>query len=168
MRRAFLGSLGHVAFPVALLIGCQSSSENGGSSTSGDAAPSGTDAATTSADAAVPACSWPSIYETDAAAQGVGGSCFAGRAYLSCSGSNGGGEGCLSDNLMSCPGSNATPGVTYSNCQDVCELDEYVLLCGTIGPPLDASPTSTPPATCHLSRAINPGGREPYCCPCAP
>ena len=125
--------------------------------------------AATAADASLPACSWPSIYETDAAAQGAGGACFAGRTYLTCTGSNGGGEGCLSDNLTSCPGPNATPGVTYSNCQDVCAPDEYVLVCGTVGPPPgDASPTSNPPAACHISSAVNPSGREPYCCPCSP
>ena len=115
-------------------------------------------------DSGFPACTWPAIYDTEAAASGAGGACFAGRAYLTCTSSNGGGEGCLSNNLTQCPGPSAT-GLTYSNCQDACQLDEYVLMCGSIGPPqAGASPTSTPPAACHLSSAINPGGREPYCC----
>jgi hypothetical protein len=120
-------------------------------------------------DASLPACSWPAIYDdADASTAGATGQCVAARVLLSCAGSNGGGEECGSDNLTQCPGPNATPGVTYSNCQDLCQSDEYVLFCGAIGPPpADASPTSSPPANCRMA-AANPSGREPYCCSCGP
>ncbi len=144
--------------------------ENAGGATchlpGADASPSRADAG--SQDAALPACSWPAIYNVDASTVGASGACTAGRAYLACTGSNGGGELCVSDSLTQCPGPNATPGVTYSNCQNQCHDDEYVLICGAIGPPMaDASATSTPPAACRPG-PDNPSGREPYCCPCNP
>ena len=113
----------------------------------------------------LPACSWPaSLDPSDAGSRGQ---CVAGRAYLSCAGSNGGGEDCLSDDLTQCPGPNATPGVTYSNCKDLCDEDEYAAICGTVGPPpADASMAAMqPPSGCRMV-AANPGGAEPYCCPC--
>jgi hypothetical protein len=146
-----------VLVSLAALDGCSAADSAGGGLVDAAADP----------DSGFPACAWPAVYATAAAASGAGGACYAGRAYLSCTASNGGGgEGCLSDNLTQCPGPSAT-GLTYSNCQDACQPDEYVLMCGSIGGGQgNPSPTSTPPAACHLSTAINPGGREPYCCPC--
>jgi hypothetical protein len=117
----------------------------------------------------LPACSWPAIYDApDSSTFGTTGQCVASRVLLSCAGSNGGSEECASDNPTQCPGPNATPGVTYSNCQNQCRSDEYALFCGTIGPSIvDASATNTPPANC-LGSAPNGGGREPFCCPCSP
>jgi hypothetical protein len=117
----------------------------------GDAAPG---------DASLPACSWLAIYDpTDASSER--GQCVAARVYLSCSGSNGGGEDCMSNDPMHCPGPDLTPGVTYSNCQNQCRSDEYALGCGGPGP----GPWPQPPATCR-SLLAGPGGGTSACCPC--
>jgi len=130
--------------------------------------------ATTSSDAgrdaaSLPACRWPTIYDApDGSPVWATGQCVAARVLLSCVGSNGGSEQCATDNLTQCPGPNPTPGVTYSDCQNQCQSDEYVLFCGTVGAPQeDASVASTPPANC-VGAPPNPGGREPSCCPCSP
>jgi hypothetical protein len=114
--------------------------------------------------ATLPACTWPASLDPIDASNGQ---CVAARVYLSCAGSNGGGEGCLSNDPTQCPGPNVTPGVTYSNCQNQCQAHEYAMVCGFIGPaPQDASNSaSNPPSGCRIV-ATNPSGSEPYCCPC--
>src|ERR1700690_4296277 len=111
-----------------------------------------------SAVTAANACSWPAAFD---ASDATTGECVAARLYLSCQGSNGGGEACLSNDLKGCPGPNATPGVSYSNCTDKCEPGEYALSCGGPGP----GPKPQPPATCRTLPS-GPGGGSISCCPC--
>ena len=40
---------------------------------------------------------------------------------------------CLSDNLDGCSGDSVPIGVTYSNCENRCEPNEYALVCGGVG-----------------------------------
>ena len=85
-----------------------------------------------------------------------------GRPYLlSCSGSDGGGELCLSDNATQCPGPNAVVGETLGSCHDLCRPDEFAVACGRPGP----GPWPSPPAECR-SLAPGPGGGSVACCPC--
>ena len=95
------------------------------------------DASSTPQDAGVqdggglPACTWPAALDpTDASPRGQ---CVAYRAFLSCKGSNGDGEGCLSNDPTQCPGPNPVVGVTFSDCQDECNADEYAVGCGGVG-----------------------------------
>jgi hypothetical protein len=107
----------------------------------------------------LPACTWPaSLDPTDSDTD----QCKAYRTFLSCKGSNGGGEGCLSNDATQCPGGDPVVGVTYSDCQDQCNADEYAVGCGGIGP---AGPSVPLPASCR-SIAPNPGGVLFGCCPC--
>jgi hypothetical protein len=106
----------------------------------------------------LPACSWPTGFDSPEAAVGQ---CIAARVYLSCRGSNGGGMECLSDTLTECPGPNPTPGVSYSDCDDQCQPGEYALACGGPGP----GPWPQPPTTCHVLPS-GPGGGSISCCPC--
>ncbi len=48
----------------------------------------------------------------------------------------------------------------YSNCQDQCNVHEYAVACGSVGP----GPIPEP----ENCRALppNPGGQTIYCCPC--
>jgi hypothetical protein len=111
-------------------------------------------------DASLGACGWPAIYDATDASVATG-QCVAARAYLSCKGSNGGGEDCLSNDPTQCPGPDLTPGVTYSNCQDQCDSNEYALGCGGPGP----GPWPQPPAACR-PLSSGPGGGTSACCPC--
>jgi hypothetical protein len=104
------------------------------------------------------ACTWPAILDP---ADVSTGQCVAARALLSCQGSNGSGEGCLSNDPMQCPSQNHTPGVTYSACQDQCNADEYAVACGGPGPASSVSP----PDGCRQLLAT-PGGVVYVCCPC--
>jgi hypothetical protein len=106
----------------------------------------------------LPMCTWPAAFDPADAATGQ---CIAARLFLSCQGSNGGGEGCLSNDQTGCPGPNPTPGVSYSNCQDKCQPGEYALACGGPGP----GPWPQPPAACHTLPS-GPGGGSISCCPC--
>jgi len=132
---------------LALTIHCAGCSNKTTTVASGDGGPS-----------VLPQCSWPAAY---GAADAAIGECQAARVYLHCQGSNGGGEGCLSDNPTECPGPNAMPGVTYSNCENQCNPDEYALGCGAPGP----GPWPQPPTTCRMLPA-GPGGGTISCCPC--
>ncbi len=103
-------------------------------------------------------CAWPSSLDrTD----GAVGQCVAARTYLACSGSDGSGELCLSDDATQCPGPNAVVGETFGSCHDLCRPDEYAVACGGPGP----GPWPSPPAECR-SLAPGPGGGSVACCPC--
>jgi hypothetical protein len=117
------------------------------------------DAGSTPQDGGLPACTWPaSLDPTDSST----GQCAAYRTFLSCKGSNGGGEGCLSNDPTQCPGPNPVVGVTFSGCEDQCNADEYAVGCGGVGP---AGPSAQLPAGCR-SLPPNPGGVLFGCCPC--
>jgi hypothetical protein len=101
------------------------------------------------------------------------GTCSTARAYLSCT--NGGvTEGCLSDDLTKCPGTEMVSGgfrsadgaVTESNgplvCQNQCASNEYGSECGSVGP---SGHGGQPAARCR-TMGITPGGTEFLCCPC--
>jgi hypothetical protein len=106
----------------------------------------------------LPACTWPA--SLDAPDAGGTGACHPARLFLSCDGSNGVSEGCLSDDPSHCPGDDATPGVTYS-CHDTCAPNEYAVSCGSIG----GGSSVDPPAGCHSALAT-PAGIVFFCCPC--
>jgi hypothetical protein len=113
-------------------------------------------------DKAPASCSWPARY--DATDGGVVGQCVAARLYLSCRGSNGGGESCLSNDPTQCPGPNPVVGVTFSDCQNQCKVGEYALACGGPGP----GPWPQPTPECRSSGPQGPGGGVTVCCPCGP
>lgn len=126
------------------LLGCSAgSSANTATGTGGDTLPACTRAA--------------GLADVDAAASGL---CIAARAYVTCTFSNGGGEGCLSDDPTECPGSDPGGG-TDPSCEDKCSAAEYGVACGGPGPTSSAQP----PAGCQ-SAGTTPGGVEFFCCPC--
>jgi hypothetical protein len=103
----------------------------------------------------LPACTWPaSLDPTDAG----NGQCRAARAFVSCDLSNGGIQGCLSNDPAHCP--DQQPGTTQT-CHDQCGAHEYGIACGAMGVGL----TSPPPEGCRNMNAT-PGGIVFYCCPC--
>ena len=106
----------------------------------------------------LPLCTWPASFDS---ADATTGKCRAARVYLSCQGSNGGAMECLSDNPTECPGPNVTPEVSYSECEDQCNADEYAVACGGVGP----GPWPRPPAACRTLPS-NPGGGSVSCCTC--
>lgn len=106
---------------------------------------------------ALAACRWPaSLDPADAAI----GQCVAARTYLSCKGSKGGGQGCLSSDPTQCPGPNPVVGETFSACVDQCKANEYAVACGAAGP----GPWPEPPTGCRVLPA-GPGGGSISCCP---
>jgi hypothetical protein len=105
------------------------------------------------------ACDWPASLDPS---DGAIGQCIAARAYLSCEGSTGGGEDCLSNDPSQCPGPNPIIGVTFSGCKDQCAVDEYAVACGGPGP----GPWPAPPVGCR-DLLPGPGGGTVSCCPCA-
>jgi hypothetical protein len=115
-------------------------------------------AADNDAETTLPRCAWPAIFDVP---EPTGGQCRAARVFLHCAGSTGGGRLCLSDDAEQCPGPNPTPGVSYSDCQNQCNTDEYALVCGSIGP----GPWPQPPAMCRMT-LTPPGGASFSCCPC--
>jgi hypothetical protein len=132
--------------------GKDSQAQNG-SDSSADA-PSGGDMA------ALPACRWPAILDP---VDGSTGQCVAARTVLSCQGSTGGGEGCLSDDPTRCPGPDPIVGETFSACKDQCNSDEYAVACGGPGP----GPWPAPPSGCR-GLPTGPGGGSLSCCRCGP
>jgi hypothetical protein len=120
-----------------------------------DGSPNGAAAASTP----TAACGWPATLA--GLGEVAGNRCVAGRVYLSCSGSTGGGELCLSDDSTRCPGPNPVVGETFSNCQDQCHSEEYGVACGGPGPGLYPDP----PAGCRQLPS-GPGGGTVWCCPC--
>jgi hypothetical protein len=146
-QRSIRFALGTLATCASLVLLAACSSESQATNAQG------TDAVT-----GLQACSWPAAVD---AANVTAGQCVAARARLSCKGSNGGGEECLSSDAMHCPDSNTTPGVTYSDCTNLCQPDEYALACGGPGP----GPWPEPPAACRTLPS-GPGGGTISCCPC--
>lgn len=101
-------------------------------------------------------CHWPSeLAAADSKTRDV---CSAARAYLSCE-TDGHGVVCPSTDGKSC----ANPEIDspLTNCKNNCEPNEYVAVCGGVGP----GPVPEPPAGCRLNSA-NPGGYAIYCCSC--
>jgi hypothetical protein len=137
-----IGATGYALWGLLAVVGCTSDEQSLNDTT-----------------ASLPACTWPAGLGTLEAP--VSGACTAARVALSCDGSNGGGEDCLSDQLGECPGPDATPGVTYSNCMNRCNPDEYAVSCGGPGP----GPYPSPPSGCR-SVLAGPGGGQTFCCPC--
>lgn len=107
---------------------------------------------------ALPQCIWSVDYALEDAAPGA---CHAARTFLSCEGSDGSTEECMSDNLESCP-DDGGQAVKYSSCVDQCRAGEFALSCGSIG----GGPREAPPANCR-NLPPNPGGITFACCPCA-
>ena len=60
-----------------------------------------------------------------------------------------------------CPGPDAVPDETFSECEDQCDADEYAVECGGVGP----APSPPLPAGCR-SLLSGPGGGITGCCPC--
>jgi hypothetical protein len=110
------------------------------------------------ANAAPAACAWPTSLDR---MDGSTGQCVAARTYLSCAGSDGSGETCLSDDPVQCPDPSPISGATFGNCRDLCNPGEYAVACGGPGP----GPWPSPPAACRILPP-NPGGGSVACCPC--
>lgn len=106
------------------------------------------------------ACTWPQAFDRADASDG---SCWAARAYVTCSASSGGGLACMSDSLTECPANTLLPGVSYSGCKNQCNWDEFALACGGPGP---GDGTSEPPVNCRTLPS-GPGGGSFSCCRCA-
>ncbi len=106
--------------------------------------------------AALPSCAWPE--ELGEAGEPSRAVCSAGRVLLSCE-MGGVTFGCVSDNAVSCPDDSSVPAA--ASCTSLCEPDEYVAICGGVGP--GAIPD--PPEGCSTTFA-NPGGVSQHCCPC--
>jgi hypothetical protein len=167
MRSTLFLALGLVA------CGGQSAHPPGGASvggtSSGDTSSgAGDDDAATSASssgATLPQCTWPADLDPPDAGPSWG----IARLYLKCDdGSDT--ELCLSNDPTICPGSNAIPGATETNCVDQCAADEYAVEYG--GPPLiepdggfGGYPMPNLPATCHGGGGF-PSGAVIVCCPC--
>ncbi len=143
MRAAIVGGL-------LLCAGC------GGGTVTADSSDGGAADALSSEGADGGSCTWPaSLDPTDAST----GQCAAARSYLSCQGSNGVTELCLSNDPTQCPGPNLQPGVSFT-CSDRCNTSEYGVECG-FGP----GPAPQAASNCR-SMGITPGGTGFYCCPC--
>ncbi|HEX4352291.1 MAG TPA: hypothetical protein VHZ95_05240 [Polyangiales bacterium] len=155
------GSVGLYTFVVIALFGCSTGLAHSGADAAIDlqsqAGTSGSAAQSGAGSGALIGCGWSSALD------GSAGQCKAARAYLTCQGSNGGGEGCLSNDLTQCPGPDPVIGETFSACKDACAADEYAVACGGPGP----GPYPSPPAGCRDSSIANPGGGSVACCPCA-
>jgi hypothetical protein len=76
---------------------------------------------------------------------------------------NGGGFTCPSDDFSVCvdAAADVATAARANNCKSNCGTDEYVAICGGVGP----GPVPDPPPTCRFDSA-NPGGSATYCCPC--
>ncbi len=113
------------------------------------------DAAVSTTESTLPACTWPALLDRD---PGSRDHCHAARRILSCTFTNGlGGEECTTGGEATCPDLSGVP------CMDRCALDEYVAACGGIGPSPDQAPD--PPPGCKYLFPV-PSGPSYYCCPC--
>jgi hypothetical protein len=137
-----------------------------GTSGKSDAA-SGSSGNSTTGTTTVAQCSWPDSLNPPEDA-GPWGWTVA-RYWLNCQ-DGPDHEGCLSNDPTTCPGPNAIPGATDSNCVDQCNANEYAVSSG--GPPdmqpdgaVTFPPTPTLPASCR-SLGGNPAGVSYSCCPC--
>jgi hypothetical protein len=157
-------SIGLAVFALISMSACGSDSAQSGSRSGVDAGTNGTaaspDGQSGGNTAALPACGWPASLN---AVAGAVGQCKAARTFLSCQGSKGDVEGCLSDNATQCPDAAPIVGETFSACTDQCEADDYAVACGGPGP----GPWPAPPAGCR-DLPSNPGGGSTSCCPCVP
>lgn len=112
------------------------------------------------ADGAEPAgaCEWPSdLAPLDSKTRDV---CHAARAFLSCE-VKFGGVHCASNDFVTCADASEIE-YPVKNCKSDCGMDEYVALCGGVGP----GAVPAPPENCRRSSFANPGGVVMYCCPC--
>jgi hypothetical protein len=136
-------------------VGNTSAAQTGGASSGGSA----------SGDSAVATLPYCAALTNLASADASRAECGAARVYLSCSSSS---ETmtCMTDNLSECPagGPIIIPSVTFSDCKNLCNSDEYVMACGGVGPGEPAVSTQLPTACRALPP--NPGGVSYYCCPC--
>jgi hypothetical protein len=157
---------GSIRLVVVALIGVSAcggkSAQTGSTSVDGSSGQEVSDSSTGSQNGddaeTLAACPWPpSLDPVDAS----NGACIAARTYLLCKGSNGGAEGCLSNDPTRCPGPNLTVGVTYSACKDQCTAGEYAVACGGPGP----GPWPDPLPGCR-GISDGPGGGTLSCCPC--
>jgi hypothetical protein len=110
---------------------------------------------------ALPRCSWPAAFNPGPDAPA--GTCRAARFYLQCRIGPDAFAVCPSNDPTTCPNPSQVSGATYSQCHDQCELGEYALACGGVGP----GPSLQPPPACRTLVA-NPGGGRIACCPCGP
>jgi len=111
-------------------------------------------------------CSWPA--SLDPPADGGPWTWHVGHAYLICK------DGpdtaaCVSDDPTTCPGPNAVPGGTYTDCVNQCQSTEYAVSAGGPPQPLPDGGYANPPepnlAACR-SAGVTPAGLGFYCCPC--
>jgi hypothetical protein len=110
----------------------------------------------------LPACSWPASLGPNDASTGA---CRnASRAVLSCTQPSGAGELCLSNDLVQCSDMSAAAAAPSGapRCQDLCQPDEFGIICGPIGP---TTTGANPPSNCR-SLLPTPAGIVFYCCPC--
>jgi hypothetical protein len=127
-----------------------------------DASPG--DAAATTSDAALPACSWPASFDM---IDGSSAACSAARGAIRCTGMGIGFASmeCESDDLNQCAmaAGMACPSCGPLTCSLVCGPDEYVLDCSAGG---EEGPN--PPSTCRIIGATVTTLGASYCCPCGP
>ena len=135
----------------ALGVACSSSSSAGSACVSeGGTCGSATEDAGGAEDAqSLPACSWPVLLEPPDSTIRL---CVAARAYLACKGSKGDTELCSSSDLTQCPGPDAVPDETFSECEDQCDADVYAVECGGVGP----APSPPLPAGCRRTECPLP------------
>ena len=95
--------------------------------------------------APLPVCFWPEAFSDAATAE-----CTAGRVFLSCVG-----RFCLSNDPERCPGDTST-GAPYPGCTNLCNVDEYGVMCDVLKVPRNCRTALQPP-----------GGLITFaCCPC--
>ena len=100
-------------------------------------------------------CSWPAGFEITDAFVSITGPCYAARTLLQCTGPNGEGVTCISNDPTQCLG---FAGYT---CRNQCAPNEYAAYCGSAG----ESSMLTPPRGC-TPMFLTPAGTASYCCPC--
>lgn len=131
---------------------------DGESHTAGAAGAVASGTAAEHAGEAASACDWPSsLAPLSSTTREV---CKAARAFLSCVTNNGGAD-CVSDDFTTCINAEEIESPVKS-CTSDCKENEYVALCGGIGP----GPVPEPPDGCHQLDLVNPGGVVMYCCSC--
>jgi len=140
-------------FSLIALSGCGGQAAQNGTTPGGEAGSAG------AVGKLLSACSFSK--EVGEPAAGTKQLCSSAQTWLACRGSNGGGEGCLSDDPTQCPGPNPVVGVTFFDCQSECQPDEFGVSCGGPGP----GPYPSPPSGCR-GLLSGPGGGTRWCCPC--
>ena len=113
-------------------------------------------------------CSWPA--SLDPPADGGPWGWSVARTYLTCKDGSATAL-CLSNDPTTCPGPNAIPGATFTDCVNQCMPNEYAVEEGGPPQPLPdggfASPAepNLPPACRSLG--FTPAGTSYLCCPCS-